>query len=209
MTKKKKTSKNTPSATRGCREKKQVDIVEIAKKKRRLALMEKVQRGSALTAGELAELKKFEGKTDLSVTSVSSLERVASAFDVSLRTVQRWVAQGMPQKEGGEYDLLAIQAWRLSKADQNPGDTEGWELTYRKYKALLAEIEYQKRIGDLIPKAEVVAGMIDRITAVKMQFLALPQRIAPQLEGLDVNQREELLRDRLEEIIQEFADGKH
>ena len=206
MKKKAKPAKNTPSATRTCRKK--VDVVEMAQKKRHLALLEKVQQGKSLSSSELAELKRFEGKTDLSATSVTSLEQVSAAFDVSLRTVQRWVAQGMPRKENGEYSLLEIQAWRLARTDSDePG--AGWEQKYRKFKALLAEIEYKKRIGELLPKDEVEAGMIYQITTVKMQFLSLPQRLAPQLEGLDVASRYALIKDRIEEIIKEFADGKY
>jgi len=175
--------------------------------------MEKVQRGSALTAGELTELKKFEGEKELPAGHVDSLEAVARAFGVSPRTAERWSRNGMPKSPEGGYDVIEIQAWRSLKGSQHKNDSEDektqWDVRYRQYKALLAEIEYQKRIGDLIPREEVEAGMIDRITAIKMQFLALPKRVVGQLEGLEINEREALLTDRIEEIIQEFADGKH
>ncbi|MFA6636721.1 MAG: hypothetical protein WCV56_06435 [Candidatus Omnitrophota bacterium] len=208
MKEKAKPVKNTPSATRACRKK--IDVVEMAQKKRHLALLEKVQQGKALSGAEMKDLRGFEEKTESSAASVSvtSLERVAAAFDVSLRTVQRWVAQGMPQKEGGEYDLLSIQAWRLSRNDSDEPEQE-WEVRYRKFKALLAEVQYKKVIGDLISKEEVEEGMIYEITTIKKQFLALPQRLAPQLEGLDVGARCALINDRLQEIIKEFADGKY
>lgn len=208
MKRKRKTSKNATSTKNECHKRK-LDILEVATKKRHLALLEKVQRGKALTGAEMRDLKRLEGPADLSAGQVTSLEAVANAFKVSLRSAQRWASEGMPVSSEGVYDLIEIQAWRHTKSEISSSDNKSWETAYRKFKALLAEIEYQKRIGDLVPREEVEAGMIDRITAVKMQFLALPQRLAPQLDGLDVNEREALLTDRIEEIIQEFADGKH
>lgn len=194
-------------------DKKKLDVLEVAKKKRHLALLEKVQRGKALSRGELRELKGFEGKSQLPAGQVETVEQVGKAFGVTRRTVHRWIDEGMPKSDEGGYDLIEIQAWRTLKGahhkDDDKGEKEQWDIRYRQYKALLAEIEYQKRIGDLIPKEEVKAGMINRIAAVKMQFLSLPKRVAPQLEGLNVYEREALLMNRLSEIIQEFADGKY
>jgi len=193
--------------------KKKLDVLEVAKKKRHLALLEKVQRGKALSRSELRELKGFEGKSQLPAGQVETVEQVGKAFGVTRRTVHRWIDEGMPKSEEGGYDLIEIQAWRTLRGAQNQDATkkekEDWDSRYRQYKALLAEIEYQKRIGDLIPKEEVEAGMINRITAIKMQFLALPKRVAPQLEGLTVMEREALLSDRLKEIIKGFADGDY
>ncbi|MDD4940257.1 MAG: hypothetical protein PHI60_08920, partial [Candidatus Omnitrophica bacterium] len=179
---------------------------------RHLALLEKVQRGKALSAGEMRELKKLEGKGDLPAGQVETVEQVAAAFGVSVRTAYNWFRDGCPKSEDGGYDLIEIQAWRSLRGVRRTGtqsEKDKWDIKYREMKALLAEIEYKKRIGELIPKEEVEAGMINRITAVKMQFLALPKRVAPQLEGLTVPEREALLSDRLKEIIRGFADGKY
>lgn len=193
-------------------EKKKLDVVEIAKKKRHLALLGKVQDGKALTASEMRELERFN-KDPLPAGQVETLGHVAKAFGVSQRTVHRWVSEGMPRAEEGGYDIVEIQAWRSMRGAQHKDDGEDektqWDIKYRQMKALLAEIEYKKRIGDLIPKEEVEAGMIYEITAIKMQFLSLPQRLAPQLEGLDVGARAALINDRIQEIIKGFADGQY
>jgi hypothetical protein len=194
-------------------EKKKLDILEVAKKKRHLALLEKVNRGSALSAGELKELKRFQGEDELPAGQVDSMEAVARAFGVSSRTVERWAKAGMPKSEEGGYDLIEIQAWRTLRGSQHKDDSEDektqWDVKYRQMKALIAEIQYKKLTGDLIPREEVEATMMNRIVAIKRQFLALPKRVAPQLEGLEVIEREELLMDRLKEIIQGFADGRY
>jgi transposase len=205
MTKKKKKRESATSATTPCRKTKKMDVVEIAKKKRHLALMEKVQRGAALTATELRDLRAFEGNADLSAGQVGSIEEIAKAFNVSLRTVQRWISQGMPQGDDGEFDLLEIQSWRYSRESTLTDKDREWETAYRKYKALLAEIEYRKRIGELLPRQEVEENMSRAFLKIRMQFQALPRRIVPQLEGLEINEREALLTDRIEEICHELG----
>lgn len=213
MAKKRKTQHKRKKKEEKKPEKKKLDILEVAKKKRHLALLEKVNRGSALTSGELKELKRFQGEEELPAGQVDSLDAVARAFGVSSRTAERWSQAGMPKSEEGGYDLIEIQAWKTLKGAQHKDDSEDkkteWDVKYRQMKALIAEIQYKKLTGDLVPREEVEATMMNRIVAIKRQFLALPKRVAPQLEGLEVIEREELLMDRLKEIIQGFAEGRY
>ena len=189
-------------------EKKKFDVIEIAKKKRHAHLLEKLQK-SSLKKSELDELKELE-HADLPAGVVVSQQDVAKTFGVSVRTIWNWIKEGMPTRKEGGYDLEEIYRWKLEK-DGEAGD-EGkqkhhWETHYRQYKALLAEIDYRKALGELVTREEVEEGRVQRILTVKKALLGLPARLAPQVVNLEIKKAEEIIKIRIEEIINDFARG--
>jgi len=89
------------------------DVVAMANKKRHIYLLEKLQKNKPLTKSEIKELAAFE-KGSQSPALVNSQYLVATAFDVSIRTVARWVKDGMPVRKDGYYNILEIKDWRTS-----------------------------------------------------------------------------------------------
>lgn len=151
---------------------------------------------------------KSKKKSDQNIGIVSTQEEVARALGVSTRTVQYWCRDGMPVKPDGKYDLLEVQAWRLTKnnkTSESDKTKEQWESKYREYKALLAEIEYKKINGELLDKNEVEEGRVKRIMEVKRKLLGLPKKVAPQLVGLEIHKIEAILDLRIKEVINDFA----
>ena len=190
---------------------KKPNVLEIAKKKRHIHLLQKIQQGQTLSAGELRELQKLEG-TELPAGVVETQDQVAKAFKVSVRTVQNWVRDGMPKTPEGFYDIIEVQAWRLLKNNQVAGgdtDKEKWDTKFRQMKALLAEMEYKQRLGELVTLEEVEEGRVQRILAVKKALLSLPRRVAPQVVGLDIRSTQSVLEKRINEIIDNFAKGNN
>lgn len=186
--------------------KKKFDVVEIAKKKRHAFLLEKLQK-SSLTKSELDELKQLE-RADLPAGVVEAQEDVARTFGVTDRTIRNWIQQGMPVREGGGYDLAEIYRWKLEKDGEGEGNQKHhWETHYRQYKALLAEIDYRKALGELVTKDEVEQGRVQRVMTIKKALLGLPARLAPQVVNLEVKKAEEIIRLRIEEIISDFSRG--
>lgn len=187
------------------------NIIEMAKKKRHIHLLEKLQKNKTLTSAELKELAKFEGG-QIAPGIVENHPQIAKAFKVTVRTVRNWAAEGMPVMPDGKYDITDIQAWRLTRSDKKGAkkkeEGEDHDVAYRKFKALLAEIDYKKQLGELLPKEEVEAGRVERILAVKTAFLALPQEVAPQLVGLEPRQIQTVLDQRIKEIMETFAQDK-
>lgn len=189
-------------------EKKKFDVVEIAKKKRHAYLLEKLQK-SSLTKSELEELKQLE-HTELPAGVVESQKDVAKTFGVSVRTIRNWVKSGMPARKEGGYDLSEVYRWKLEKegeSGEQGNQKHHWEIHYRQYKALLAEIEYRKALGELVTREEVEEGRVQRILTVKKALLGLPARLAPQVVNLDIKKAEEIIRIRIEEIINDFSRG--
>lgn len=184
-------------------------LVEVAKKKRQIHLLDKLQKGKPLSTAEIRELEQFEGGA-LPPGGVRTQGEVATALRVDKRTVERWVSDGMPREPEGYYNLIDIQAWRLVKNEKenNPDEKEKikWDIKYREYKARLAEFELKKVYGQVINRDLVEAGMIARILAVKSALWALPKVVAPVVSGMDPREAEAYLRERVKEIFMQFAE---
>jgi len=193
---------------------KQIPILEMAKKKRHIFLLEKMARGKSgsptLSKSELKELAEFERDPN-SPGIIDSQEKIAKAFGVSDRTIRHWMKDGMPVMRDGRYDLTEIQDWRFNKKKIREGKSKDkgdkWMEEYREYKARLAQIEYRKKIGELLPREEVESGFVQRVIAIKRALLTLPRSLAPQLDGLEPRQIQAVLLARVKEIINNFSQG--
>jgi len=191
---------------------KDIRIVEMAKKKRQLYLLEKLHDNKkSLSRAEMKELDEYFGKK-MPSGIVKTQEELAKKLDVSLRTIGYWVKDGLPKTQEGYYDLSKIQEWRFSKNKQSRKTElkEGvdWESEYRKYKAKLAEMEWKEKKGQLVPVRDVEHEVIQEFLRIKQRLLFLPKIIAAQTVGLDIRKVESLCRSRIEEIINDFAQGK-
>lgn len=190
----------------------------MARKRRHLHLVEKLASGKASTPAlkkteikELEEYEKIPGKPG----TVDTQEKVAKAFGVAVRTVERWVKEGMPVTATGEYDLIEIRGWKEFRSQKiSPGksstkkDLEHWEAEYREFKSKKMKMEYMELMGNLIPRESVEKDLIRISLSIKRAFLSLPRTVAPQLAGLDPREIETILSKRVREIISLFATGE-
>ena len=173
-----------------------------------------MQKGKALSPSELQELAKYENGDDVSPSIVETQKYVARAFAVSARTVRYWIEDGMPVEEDGRFDLVRIQSWKFFKnekkgnKDNGSGEKTNWEAKEIEFKAKLKEIAYKEKMGQLIDRSIAEEALSEIIITAKRQFLSLPKQIAPQLVGLDAQKIDEILDERLKEIIGGFAEGR-
>lgn len=198
-------------------EQKQQNLIEMAKKRRHLHLVEKLAKGKsnmpALTKSEIKELENFE-LPDVSLSVVDSQEKVAKAFGVAVRTIERWIREGMPVASSGRYDLIEIRSWkilrkhRLPKGNRKKDPSEDWDARYREAKAKLAEIEFNKKIGVLVERKDVQKELISISLAVKSALLAMPKSLAPQLVGLETREIAHILTLKARELINQFRTGQ-
>jgi len=189
------------------------NIVEVAKKKRQIYLLQKLQQQQSLSRAEIKEIEEYFRAPSLPPGIVESQEKVAQAFGVAVRTVERWAKDGMPRRPDGTYSLADIQEWRYARklaktAKPSSRNKIDWETEYRKNKALLAEIELKERMGELVPLADVKREIVREFVSVKNKLLALPRVLAPQVAGLEVRQAEDVIRRRMLEIINDFSRGE-
>jgi hypothetical protein len=100
------------------------NIMELAKKKRHIYLLEKLRAGT-LSRSEISELKQYG--YGLNPGYVATQEDLAKVFEVEPRTVRRWSKVGLPQDENG-FNILTVRAWRESR-NKPKQDEEILELT--------------------------------------------------------------------------------
>ncbi len=187
------------------------NIVELAKKKRYLNLLEKVQNGKALSNVELRELSKYEGGP-FAPGEVETIDQVAAVFGVTGRTVHYWQRDGMPVNPNGRFDVNKIQEWRLSRGQQNKTEIllnmEALDARLKEIRIKREEAKLKKELGELIAKNDVQKVMDQLITVFKRSFLSLPRSLAPQLVGLEPREIEAIISARIKEIIISFSQGK-
>lgn len=176
-------------------------------------------RGERATAGGELFSDEETGRASGNGRYVRTQREVSDHFDVALRTVGYWVAEGMPGVEG-RYDLAEIERWRSERfpgktgaagAGAPPDDDRRaslyWSTQFRKVQTALKSLELKVQQKKLIPAEEVERGRVARIMAVKQAFLALPREVAPQLVGLEPGEIQTVLEDRVKQIIEGFARG--
>lgn len=157
--------------------------------------------------------KKTKGGTKTGVAGrfADTQKKVAEIFQVSVRTVQFWIQDGMPQLADGRYDLDQIAAWKemRDRARRDPEDDResAANARFREFKAKLAEIEYRKKIGELIDREEVKAGWVQRVMVVKRALLSLSRTLAPQVANKDAKLCQAIIDKRIREVIGSFANS--
>jgi phage terminase Nu1 subunit (DNA packaging protein) len=183
---------------------KKLSVVDVAKRKRQVYLLEKLKNDKPLTRAELNELERYEANLPEGV--VATQEEVARVFGVSTRTVQYWTRDGMPVRPEGTYNLLEIENWReFTKGGAKKDEKNVWQskLSEIRYKKEL--LSYRKELGELVSSEDVERGMVTRIMIVKRSLLGLPMKLAPILSMKEPREVEVILYDALGVIIDEFA----
>ncbi len=100
--------------------------------------------------------------------------------------------------DGEQGDLPLSDHARKVKADA--------DLT--EHKAERARLEREELLGRLISKEDVDEMLKARVLVLKRALLKLPERLAPQLAGMDVREAFVLLDDTFKTLIREFAGQK-
>lgn len=182
------------------------NLAELARKKRHLHLIEKIQAGKALTKQEILELEQFESEP-LPATIVKTVEEVAKVMGVTYRTVQRWKLDGMPSTKEGFYDLEEIKSWHIQRG-QRFKEQDGrayWDEKISEYKAELLRLEVKKATSEVILYREHVEIIREQVRGIKMGFLRLPHYIAPKLYQQEPKVICEILDNEIRAIINQFA----
>lgn len=193
------------------------NLVEIAKKKRYIALVEKLGR-SSLSSKELKELEEFEKSEQRPLAGVVDgtvdLPTLCIYFDKSPRMIRRYVQQGMPVTRDAAGEIARFKVGEVFKWYYCRNDTEDdngkeyWDKEYRKNRAKLSEIELKQKEGEVIPFEDHVSIVKNQIRGIKAGFLRLPKHVAPKLYQQDPKVIYEMLDQEIRFIIEQFA-GKH
>ena len=73
-----------------------------------------------------------------------------------------------------------------------------------KYLALQAQAEYQRIIGELLPRADVIAALDDVVAIARQGLENLPHRTAPRLYGKELDAIRAVLREDIGALMREM-----
>lgn len=74
------------------------------------------------------------------------------------------------------------------------------------YKAQLAELEYKRQVGELLPADEVAAVWADQVRIARERMLAIPARVAPTVLRLnELRDVERAIRDAIHTVLDELS----
>ena len=120
----------------------------------------------------------------------------------------------MPKNSDGTYSVAAVRAWVAARdaakdaAGKLSDDETEWTVQYRKYKALMSKLDFEKRQGQLVEVAEVDAVNVRKVLALKQRLLMLPRTLGPRLVGLDAEAIILLIEAEIMSAIRDFAEGR-
>jgi hypothetical protein len=191
------------------------NIVEFAKKKRHLALVEKLGKGS-LTPREMKELQELEneekGIKEIMPPGEVDLATISVYLDKSSRMIRRYIKRGMPvvwdetnEITNCRFKVADVFRWFYAGLDSGEDNRSHWDIEYKKNKAKLSEIELKEKERELIPHTEHVSILKNQIRGIKAGFLRLPKYIAPKLYQQEPKIICEMLDNELRYIIGQFA----
>lgn len=189
------------------------NLIEIAKKKRYIALVEKVQRGT-ITSKELKELEGFEESIDKPKVfdGTVDLPTLAIYFEKSPRMIRRYVKQGMPviRDKVGEisrFHVSEVFKWyyRFQLGVDENDSKDYWDKEYKKNRAKYSEMIRKKEEGNLIPFEDHLSIVKNQVRSIKAGFLRLPKHIAPRLYQQDPKVICDMLDEEIRFIINQFA----
>lgn len=144
---------------------------------------------------------------------------LAKLFNLTAVRVQQLAADGIVIKQArGRYDLWAsirnyikflqerkVNQWSASGEDE-PGDYQAHRARLTKAKADMAEIEAELMKGTTHAAEAVAAVWSDMIGNARAKLLALPTKLAGALDGLEITEREALIKDGVAEALRELAE---
>jgi phage terminase Nu1 subunit (DNA packaging protein) len=144
---------------------------------------------------------------------------ICETFDVNERTVANWVKRKCPCDKGGKgrlrmFDEGEVAAWikdnGLVGKVGKPSGPLGDQLAAAKIRKELAlaekhELAVTERKALLILKSEAEQLNVAKFTVIRNKLLGLPSSAAPALLGKSVEEIQQLLRKRVEEVLTELS----
>lgn len=139
-----------------------------------------------------------------SVSSVSAISEAGGLVDgeseLERGSVSESLEDGDGLREGEESAEPQVQ-------DQESGsDRYWWDKESKKYQARLRELDYRKRLGELIERSRVEDEFVARVHAVKKALIALERALPPDLIACRTEREmSEVIRKAVRNVLENFA----
>ncbi len=149
-----------------------------------------------------------------------TISAAAARFGVVDRTFRRWIERGLPihadSKNKRQIDWLAALAWYVQdqippppptpELPETPDDENINQAMLRKTKADadLKEHELGVRRRNYVQVVLVEKTIADLATRIRAKLLAVPGKLAPELEGMEKAEMQERLEIEMIHILSEL-----
>lgn len=157
---------------------------------------------------------------EINETTTCGVTTLSKAFGLTAMRVQQLATDGVVVKKArGEYLLLAsmrgICEYQLKKpknqhsGDSNTADGQSYEAhraRLTKAKADKAEVEAALIKGTAHDAQAVAAVWTDMIGNARAKLLALPTKLAAQLEGMTIAERQDAIQAAVAQALTELSD---
>ena len=143
------------------------------------------------------------------------LRVIAKLLDLSERRVQQLSREGViPKATRGQYDLIgSVRGYvrylreQAAKAQAGAPDYAAERARFIRARADLAEMEADEKRGAVIAAEDVEAAWIAVLALLRTRLLALPDRLAPQVQGAASPAAvRDLMRGAVREALEELAE---
>ena len=154
------------------------------------------------------------GMNDIHDINVS-VSDLAILFGVSQRRIQEYCQLNILQKQArGRYNLhdcvLRFVRFLREKRAQYPIDLQNERARLTKRQADRADTQLQEACGEVVRTEDVASAWADLVIAARSRLLAIPTSLTPAVLAADSqNAVTELLRDAIEDALNELAEPKH
>lgn len=149
------------------------------------------------------------------MTGLITVTDSARLFRVTEKTILTWIKAGMPVEQRGSQggaagsgkhwlDLEKCVEWYFAD------NYERLELDRARSRlatvqADKTELENELRRSDVAEISVIGAVIDDLVSNAKMNLLALPRKIASELEGMNVRQREETIERQIKQSLEQLS----
>ena len=144
-------------------------------------------------------------------------QQLAALQGISLPTITRWMAEGMPIAEKGgrgktySFDNAAVTTWRVNRARAEGGSKEAAvnesESKARKMaaEASLAEMKAAQLRSELCVQADLIEDIQNDFAKIRARILAVPVRCAPLVIVMNEQEARKSMNDLLCEALDELS----
>lgn len=160
-----------------------------------------------------------KGKTPKTpkIARETTANELADELDVHRQTIVDYDREGAPREKRGRsyfYNAAEYLTWMRANGKTGKqgrpieGDSPDLEAArLRKENALASKYELQvsRERAQLVPVEEVKRWINEHVASARNKFIGFGARLTPQLEGRDNAERQTLLDDGVNEILNELA----
>ncbi len=140
-----------------------------------------------------------------------NVTQLSRAFSVSKTSIRNWIDRGCPHEKtekGHEFTLSDVIKWHQSRylKSAQPDEFQKSKATREHFKALLAELDYQERNGEIVCAKDVANANFEKARQIRDQLLNVPARVSPILAAeRDVKKVNEILTQEIRQCLESLA----